>query len=166
MSWSANLVIGDSTLVPHAGTGLFHAKGVPLPPGAVAYLGPYRGSPIRQEVVLRGEGNLDYVFLEEDEEMGVDGKERISYAIWANHTSNLSRINAEIGRIGNKLILVLITALHHNGEIFVSNGWGWFLLKLREMPREKCIGMRCHWYTLSTACAWSPSLQQDAGEPN
>ena len=60
---------------------------------------------------MRGEENLDYDFLEEDEDMGVDGKERRSYANWANHTSNQSMVNAEIRWVGSRLILVLIKAL-------------------------------------------------------
>ena len=51
---------------------------------------------VPQSGVLRGEGNLDCVFLEEDEDVGVDGKGRKSYANWANHTPNQSKVNAEI----------------------------------------------------------------------
>ena len=42
--WAADLVLGDSTLGPHAGSGLFHTKGIPLPQGAVAYLSQYSAS--------------------------------------------------------------------------------------------------------------------------
>ena len=76
--------MGDSTLGPHAGPRLFHAKGVTFPPGAVTNLGPYLATPIRRD----GEENVGYVFFEVDEEVGLDGKkERMSYANWVNRCS-------------------------------------------------------------------------------
>ena len=77
--WAADLVIGNSNLGPHAESGLFHTEGIPLPQGAIAYLGQ-NGTPIRQDLVAQGDGNLDNVFLDEDEDVGVDGKERRYYA--------------------------------------------------------------------------------------
>ena len=86
-------------------------------------MGPYRGTPIRRDTVLRGEGNLDYVFLEEDNEMGLDGKERTSYANWA-----------EIRRVGNRLIPVLIKALPPNREIFCPMDGGIFSQSYGKCP--------------------------------
>ena len=72
--WAAGLAIGDSTLGPHAGSGLFHFEGIPLPQGAIAYLFQYGGTPIRRDAVAQGNDNLGYVFREDDEDMGMDGK--------------------------------------------------------------------------------------------
>ena len=58
------------------------------------------------------------------------GVNRKSYANWANHTPNQSKVNAEIRRVGNRLLLVLTKALLPNGEVFVYYGRGFFLPKL------------------------------------
>ena len=92
-------------------------------------------------MVALSNGNLDYVFLEEDEDMGVDGRERRSYANWANHTSNQSKVSAEIRRVGRRLLLVLVKALPPNGEILVFYGRGFFLPKLSGLPRASSITM-------------------------
>ena len=55
--WAAGLFIGDSTLGSHAGSGLFHLEGIPLLQGAIAYLGQYKGLPIKRELVERGSAN-------------------------------------------------------------------------------------------------------------
>ena len=87
--WSAGLIIGDSTLGSHAGSGLFHSEGIPLPQGAIAYLGQYGGIPIRRDMVAQGSGNLDYVFLEEDEDMGVDGRETFLCELGKPHVQSV-----------------------------------------------------------------------------
>ena len=56
----------------------------------------------------------------------MNGKDRWSYANLACHSPNQAKVNADIRRVGNHLLLVLIEALPPNGEVFVYYGRGYF----------------------------------------